>query len=185
MCVARVCRVPQLQWLTHCLDSLTPLPAPAKPAQQDPLVPALRAHQAHWTLLCPADLQIRHPSHGRHALPTSRPHRGPPVAWSRPCGATAATASLQKKTQIQQNHTHRVPDKVCWDRYSLSSQAPSESTAELQTVAPAGAWPAPPLSVPSVCLSVSVRLAFCVCLSVSLDVFVSCCFLDSPVSLSL
>lgn len=110
MCVARVCRALQLRWLTHYLDSLTPLPAPAKPAQQDPLVPALRAHQSHWTLLCPADLQICHSAPGRPALPTQpRPHRGPPVAWSWPCGVTAATASLQNKTQIQQNCTHAAP----------------------------------------------------------------------------
>lgn len=103
MYAARVCRAPQQQWLTHCPDSLMPLPAPAKPAQQGPLAPALQAHQAHWTLPCPADLQIGRPAHGRHALPTSWPHLGPPDAWSWPGGVTAATASLQKKTQIQRN----------------------------------------------------------------------------------
>lgn len=57
----------------------------------------------------------------------------------------------------------QLPDKVCQDLYSLSLQAPSETTTELQTLASAEVWPAPQLSAPSV--SVCDCLSFCICLS--------------------
>lgn len=117
MCAARVCRALRLQWLTHCLDSLMPLPAPAKPAQQGPLAPALQAHRAHWTLLCPADLRIQCPAYGHHALPTSWSHRGPPDTWSR-CVESLLLLLLSKRKH-RSNETASVqpqlPDKVCQD----------------------------------------------------------------------
>lgn len=176
MYAARVCRAPQLQWLTHCPDSLMLPLAPAKPAQQGPLAPALRAHQAHWTLPCPADLQIRRPAHGRHALPTSWPHLGPPDAWSWSGGVTAATASLQKKTDPTKLHPCSLSylTRSCWDLLQPLFTSILRYHCGAADSGTGGAWPALPPSVPSV--SVCYCLSFCV--------LVSLCFpvLTRPVS---
>lgn len=187
MCVARVCRAPQLQWLTHYLDNLTPLPAPAKPARQDPLVPALQAHQAHWTLLCPADLPDLLLSPW-----TTCPANPPAPPWPTSCLELAMWSHCCYCFSPKENTD---PTKLHPGGRSYRTRSARTSTASLCK------HPQKPRRscrhgrqrkcgqlrscLPPLCLSVTVSLSASASLCVSLDVFVSSCFPDSPVSLSL
>lgn len=140
-CAARVCRAPRPWWLTRCLDSPMPLPAwapacprappaPVKLAPRGLLAPALLAH---W-MPHPADpSQTRCSAHGHAPTDPARPQ--PPDTAPGPgsptIGVTAATASLQKKTQNQQKlHSTQLP-QLPEDLTQQPLQASSEPPTEL------------------------------------------------------
>lgn len=81
------------------------------------------------------------------ALPC-QPHPGPTVAHQLPGAGLVESLLLLllSKIKYRSNRTApmqpQLPDKVRQDLYSLSSQAPSETTTELQTLASAEVWPA-------------------------------------------